>query len=411
MKKVLMLVLLLGLIGCDLKQSSGPFTNPAFNLTADRATIQIEQKNFLPGTIMKVICSGLDDSKEYKVFRKEVYGEEIGKPRFIRKQESATRRFRVPPKIGKYVIKLLNIDDNLVVANKYFFVVNEIIDPEDPVDPPVDPPTGDHVFKLEIMTDKYAQDNSWKVFNNQDVIIAEGPTTSYENNKLYSETIPVENGNYRLEVYDSGGDGLRTGAYVKCYLDGKVIFKGRYWFDDRYNPYKLTPFRDKGVVKFRAGPGEYVLTDREKEYLDVHNRYRKEAHEAEGLEYVPLRWNKEAARLARAWAEYLASENNCGLYHEQNTGLGENLAARTGNSSPRPIEGVVASWVNSPGHYYQLKWRGSHYMGCGEAYGDKCSVQACRFISHGNCNGYDNWIEDFTYCTSICPPEGCYIEN
>lgn len=379
------------------------------------ATIEIEQKNFLPGTVMKVTCTELDETKEYKVYRKKVYGEEIGKPRFISGKEMATRYFRVPPWLGKYVIKVLDLTENKVVARKYFFVVEKIdpsieppIDP--PVDPPVDPPAGDHVFVFEIMTDKYGAENSWRIFNEQDMIIAEGPKASYEPEKLYSESVTLLDGNYRLEVYDNGGDGLRTG-YVKCYLDDIDFFWGRYWFDDPDEPYKKLAFRDIGVVKFIVGSQGDVMTEREKGYLDEHNKQRKIAHESEGLKYIPLVWNSEIARKAQIWADYLAHENNCSLVHEQNTGMGENLAARTGTADPRPIEGVINSWVNSPGHYYQLKWRASHYLGCAEAYGNKCSVQACRFVTHGNCNGYDNWVEDYTMCTSTCPPEGCYIEN
>lgn len=271
------------------------------------------------------------------------------------------------------------------------------------------PVNSEHIFKFEIMTDKFPSDNSWKLFNEQDIIVAEGPDVPYEPEQLHSATVPVPNGNYRLEVYDSGGDGLRSG-FVQCYMDNMSFFWGRYWFDDPGIPYKKLAFSNKGVVKFRVGPGSYILTEREQGYLNEHNRHRKIAHEAEGLKYVPLRWNSELADYARAWAEHL-TEDNCKLVHEQNTGMGENLAARMGTAAPRPIEGVVQSWVNSEGHYYQLKWRGSHYMGCGEAYGEKCSVQACRFIAPGNCNGYDNWIEDYTLCGVVCPPGGCYTEN
>ena len=91
------------------------FTFLFFICSVYGANIQIEQKNFLPRVKMKVFCSGLDAAKNYKVYRKKVYGEEIGKPRFIRGLESATRTFWTPPGVGKYVIKLLDIDANKTV--------------------------------------------------------------------------------------------------------------------------------------------------------------------------------------------------------------------------------------------------------------------------------------------------------
>ena len=91
--------------------------------------------------------------------------------------------------------------------------------------------------------------------------------------------------------------------------------------------------------------------------------------------------------------------------------MGENLAARTGNNTPRPIPAVVQAWVNSKGHYFQLKWRASRYLGCAEAYGDRCSVQVCRFVTAGNCNGFDNWVKDYSSCSSVCPPEGCFASK
>lgn len=269
---------------------------------------------------------------------------------------------------------------------------------------------GDHVFKFEIKTDSYGSDNSWKLFNDKGVVVDKGPDKPYGNNKLYSINIPVSDGNYRLEVYDTGNDGLKDDAYIKCYLNNMEFLKAKSWFDDPNKPYEKLWFKDIATIKFRVGSDNTPLTDREQQYLDEHNKQRKIAHEEVGLKYIPLRWNHELARRSYIWAKYVAKNKGCKLEHEQNIPEGENLAARHGSAAPRPIDGVVQSWVNSPGHYYQLKWRGSHYVGCAEAYGDNCSVQACRFIAPGNCNGYDNWIEDYTACGVTCPPEGCYVE-
>ena len=299
--------------------------------------------------------------------------------------------------------------DRMAIASKeHSFSPELIIELKEDIDPPV---PGDYTFKFKIKTDKFGSENYWRLFNEQDIIVAEGPETKYEGEQLYIEAIKIPKGKYRLDVYDNGGDGIANGGYVECYINDMSFFKGRYWFDDPDVPYKKIAFRDIGIVKFRVGSNGDVLTDREQQYLDEHNKHRKIAHEEAGLKYIPLRWNHELARLSYGWANHIAKEKGCKLEHEQGIPTGENLAARHGTSNPRPIDGVVQSWVNSPGHYFQLKWRGSHYVGCAEAYGDKCSVQACRFVAPGNCNGYDNWIEDYTMCGAICPPEGCYTEN
>ena len=419
MKKLILLSIVgLFILSCDfVDKPKISDDNLVFNLSY-RASIELEQKNFLPGKIMKVICSGLDAQKEYKVARffLDGGGDEVGMPRYIKDNESKTLRFRVLRQLGKYRIKIIDMETDSVVARKNYFTV-ESLDPEppiDPPDPPVDPPVTSHTFSFEVMTDKYTVEdqNSWKLFSQSGTVIASGPDVPYANNTSYWHEVKLDNGNYRLEFYDNSTDGLTSGGYVKAFIDGQFIFRGAsYRWDNPDNPYKLGPMGKKAILKFRVGPGNYALTTREQEYLDEHNKHRKIAHEAEGLKYVPLRWNEAVAKEAQRWADYLVRDGKCDLVHEQQGLMGENLAARTGTADPRPVSSVVQSWVNSPGHYSQLKWRGSHYLGCGEAYGDNCSVQACRFVTFGNCNGYDNWIEDYTPCSSMCPPEGCYIEN
>ena len=388
-------------VGCDFE--GGVLGEPKQNFNqravAPVFSVTLDQEEFEAGNIMTVFCSGLDASREYKVTRFNLEtGLEVGQPRTIKGQTSTTRRFRIPPK-GKYRVILTEIP---IAPATVDFTVG-IVDPDPDPDPDL------HKVKFEILTDKYPDDNSWALLDDAGTVINQGPKGfTYEANKLYSTLMQVKDGNYYLEIYDKGGDGLPSPAYAKLRLDGEELYKGSRRFDDPNNPWEKLSFGKLATIKFRAGPNTKVPDEREQLYLDEHNRHRKIASEKEGLQHIPLRWSFTVEKEAQRWADYLVRNGKCNLEHESPSPQGENLAARTGNANPRPVDGVVQSWVNSSGHYSQLKWRGSRYMGCGEAYGDNCSVQACRFISPGNCNGYDNWIEDYTACGVICPPEGCF---
>ena len=60
------------------------------------------------------------------------------------------------------------------------------------------------------------------------------------------------------------------------------------------------------------------------------------------------------------------------------------------------------------GHFTQVVWRATHYVGCGVASGRCGHIQVCRYIKPGNCNGRDNFMEKETPCSPDCPPEGCF---
>lgn len=60
------------------------------------------------------------------------------------------------------------------------------------------------------------------------------------------------------------------------------------------------------------------------------------------------------------------------------------------------------------GHFTQVVWRATHYVGCGVASGSCGHIQVCRYIKPGNCNGKDNFMRDETPCSPDCPPEGCF---
>lgn len=80
---------------------------------------------------------------------------------------------------------------------------------------------------LEIKTDKYGTETTFKLFGpNNDVVLQGGPFTN--SSKVYQFDVePQTTGCYRLEVYDSYGDGMgySTGTYIKLYdADHNLVF-------------------------------------------------------------------------------------------------------------------------------------------------------------------------------------------
>lgn len=46
------------------------------------------------------------------------------------------------------------------------------------------------------------------------------------------------------------------------------------------------------------------------------------------------------------------------------------------------------------GHFTQVIWRATKYIGCGEASRAGCNYQVCRYVTPGNCNiNEDNFME------------------
>lgn len=143
------------------------------------------------------------------------------------------------------------------------------------------------------------------------------------------------------------------------------------------------------------------MTDRDRMYLEAHNRRRAEWYAAESVPDVPLVWSPALAEQSRVWAEKLLV--NCsveGIEHEPRVAEGENLAKNTGTVDPDtglgwgqlyPPENIVRRWVDfeigrrypANAHLTQALWRASKYLGCGEA--EKpyrtgmCRVQVCRY--------------------------------
>lgn len=139
-----------------------------------------------------------------------------------------------------------------------------------------------------------------------------------------------------------------------------------------------------------------------KQWVDAHNSYRRK----KGIRDVI--WDERVAKTAQAWADHLASRCG-GLYHDDSSGYGENIAGAWGYSemkSPKEVTqmwGKEEQWYNYAtnkcasgkvcGHYKQIVWAKSTAIGCGSAY-KICQVKngrsqkkyyfVCRYDPAGN---------------------------
>lgn len=120
-----------------------------------------------------------------------------------------------------------------------------------------------------------------------------------------------------------------------------------------------------------------------------------------------LAWSKTVAVSAQQWANQLAA-TTCQLAHDPNRGgYGENLYMYSSTKAePVPAAQVVGSWTAEAanydagthtctsgicGHYTQVVWADTRYLGCGVAFCEANNMQTqiwvCRYDPHGNVTG------------------------
>jgi pathogenesis-related protein 1 len=143
----------------------------------------------------------------------------------------------------------------------------------------------------------------------------------------------------------------------------------------------------------------------------AHNKVRRTMNVPE------LVWSDELAKYAQQWADHLAREKKCRMQHRSTAmktsqNYGENIywaSARQWSDGTLEVqqvtpENVVLSWASEKknysfafnscrsgevcGHYTQIVWKQSKFVGCGRAVcEDKSQVWVCNYDPPGNLAG------------------------
>jgi pathogenesis-related protein 1 len=129
-----------------------------------------------------------------------------------------------------------------------------------------------------------------------------------------------------------------------------------------------------------------------REMLVAHNAVRAQVGDP------PLSWSPRLAAAAQEWAEHLIA--TAGFYHRPGDRYGENLYTISGGAaSPRQ---VVDAWAAEAqdydvrsntcagvcGHYTQIVWRATRWLGCAVATDPEREVWVCEYDPPGNVVGY-----------------------
>ena len=124
-----------------------------------------------------------------------------------------------------------------------------------------------------------------------------------------------------------------------------------------------------------ANTGSRVPVDQARLALQFHNCARHE------VGTPPLTWSPDLAAHAQAWADHLATQENCNLIHTTNNPYGQNLFGGTGGNwtalyasqdwygEKKLYHYAVLTQSNwyATGHYTQMIWRSTKSVGLGQA--------------------------------------------
>ena len=134
------------------------------------------------------------------------------------------------------------------------------------------------------------------------------------------------------------------------------------------------------------GTGSQLSLAEAESLLQLHNDARAEV----GVQ--PLTWSPKLAAQAQKWADQLASTDS---FRHSDSSYGENLAGAG------DVEQAVGLWLEekatyrnqpigrsaSSGHYTQVVWSKTKYVGCGKAEGPQYDIWVCQYDPPGNMRG------------------------
>ncbi len=117
----------------------------------------------------------------------------------------------------------------------------------------------------------------------------------------------------------------------------------------------------------------------------------------------PLKWDCKLAKGSQRWSEYLAEK---GVLQHSSGNYGENLYySWTSYGAVATLSDAIKSWYSEKkyfvygksdwckggffncGHYTQLIWKDTKYIGCGKTTKDNKTFIVCRFYPAGNVIG------------------------
>lgn len=146
------------------------------------------------------------------------------------------------------------------------------------------------------------------------------------------------------------------------------------------------------AVFFMGGkPIESSLSSQEKEEIIIaHNKWRAQ------VKVKDIQWSEDLAGEAQKWANYLAKKG-CRMKHSR-TKNGENIYWSDYASTPKEVVDewaaekkyyrggkIKSSKVSKYGHYTQVVWHSTTFVGCGKA---KCKngeeIWVCTYSPAGN---------------------------
>jgi len=259
--------------------------------------------------------------------------------------------------------------------------------------------------KICIKTDNYGYETSW-VFRpreSQTVLYQSPKDAKYGPNQTYCGQYCVDVGFYVFKISDLFKDGICCSAGNGSYSIEVMKKNGQY-----RQAASGGSFGSNMSHVIDVGHTESKMTDRDDQYLEAHNKRRREWHSRYGKEFRPLVWSNGLKESAMIYANKLLNTCTSGPpVHDPDDDYAENIARNVGSGgwgqlySPDKILGRFVEreeglpWARN-GHLTNAIWYASRYVGCAEANKSymvkkangienehNCRIQVCRYSKPG----------------------------